>query len=111
MEEERGVRNMIKKEIPYYLVIVIAYILVPLLMTDTGSAMFLLLFVLPLTIYITAFVYGLKHGFHLRFALITALLFIPSIFLHYNESAWIYTFIFGALALAGNAFALLYRKK
>lgn len=103
--------KLFKGEVVYYVIIAIAYIIAPLLIMDTGSAMFILLLVLPLTIYITAFIYGLKHGFHFRFAIIAALLFIPSIFLHYNESAWIYTFIFGALALTGNAFALLYRKK
>lgn len=103
--------NLIKKELIYYLIIAITYYLLPFLIIDTGSAMFMLLIVMPLIVLITSFICGLKNGFHIWYAVIVGLLFIPTIYLHYNESAWIYTLIFGALALTGNALVLLKPKK
>lgn len=101
----------IKGEWPYYALILLVFYVLPHVVIDTGSGMFMLLFVMPLIVFLTSFVYGIRRGFHLRYALIVALSFIPSIYLIYNDSAWIYTLIFGCLALFGNVLALIFRTK
>lgn len=89
----------------------IVFYLLPLLLTkDTGGAMFSILILIPLLMLVISCIYGMKNGFHKRYALIVALLFIPSIYVIYNESAWIYTAIYGALVLIGNLIGLALRK-
>ena len=85
---------MFKKEIKYYITIIIAFYLLPaLLLKDTGSAMFVLLILVPLVVLVNSIIYGINHEVKYYYFLIVAILFIPSIYLMYNESAWIYHFI------------------
>jgi len=70
--------------------------------------MMVLLAVLPLLCFFSALLAGRAEGFHFIFPLLTALLFIPSIFIFYNESAWVYCAIYGAVTLLGNAAGLLF---
>lgn len=108
---EEEVVDTIKKEIKYYIIVVIVFYLLPLLLIkDTGGAMFSMLILIPLLILVISCIYGMKNGFHIRYALIVALLFTPSIYVIYNESAWIYTAIYGAIALIGNLIGLAFRK-
>ena len=55
--------DKIKKNWIYYLIIFIAFYLVPILIKDTGSGMFILLIVIPLITLITSIVYGLRNTF------------------------------------------------
>lgn len=100
----------LKKVLPFYCVILLDFYIVPFLMRDTGSAMFILLIIMPFICLVTSICYGIKNGFHFWFALIVALLFIPSIFIFYNSSAWIYIVVFGILALLGNIIAVPFYK-
>ena len=103
--------DAIKKEIKYYIIVVIVFYLLPLLLIkDTGGAMFSMLILIPLLMLVISCIYGMKNGFYIRYAIIVALLFIPSIYVIYNESAWIYTAIYGAIALIGNLIGLALRK-
>lgn len=91
-----------KKGLVFYGILLVNFYLFPLWMKDTGSAMFFMLMVIPLVCFFDAVVYGVKNGFHLRFALITAVLFVPSIVIFYNSSAWVYIIGYGIIALFGN---------
>lgn len=66
----------IKKALPFYIAMLCNFYLLPLLIQNTGSAMIMLLIAIPV-------VYGMKNGFHLEYAAIVAVLFIPSIFIFY----------------------------
>lgn len=103
--------EFLKNKLPFYGALAVDFYVLPLLMKDTGSAMLLLLFVMPLICLVTAVLYGLKNGFRIWFGLLTALLFVPSIFIFYNETAWVYMLVFGALAVLGNAVGLLFHRK
>lgn len=103
--------NKIKKELPFYSVIILNFYLIPFLIRDTGSGMFVLLIVMPLVCFITSIIYGIKNGFHFWFTLVVAVLFAPSIFIFYNLTAWIYIVVFGVIALLGNMIALPFRWK
>ena len=57
-------------------------------------------------------VYGLRRGFSLLLPLAALLLFLPTIFLFYNSSAWVYAPACALIALAGNgAGKLLHGKR
>lgn len=91
-----------KAMFPYLLLLAANYYIVPLFMVDTGSAMVLLLAVMPCICIGGSFLYGFRNGFHIAYPVLAAALFVPSLFIYYNASAWIYASIFGGAALVGN---------
>lgn len=88
----------------------INFYLLPLFIADTGSAMVVLLVLIPAVCFAISVVYGLKNGFRLEYPAITAVLFIPSVFIYYNSSAWVYIVAYGVIALLGNLVSLPFRK-
>ena len=96
-----------KKMIPYLLVNAADFYLLPLLIRDTGTAIVLMLGVMPFVFFFCSAFYGYRNAFHPLFAVFTAVLFAPSIFIFYNESAWVYVIGYGAAALVGNAAGFL----
>lgn len=90
----------------YVLLVLIIYVL-PFLIKDTGSGMFVLLLLMPLLLYAISLVNALKLGFQWYFSLIVGLLFIPTIFLFYNESAMIYVFVYTAISYIGQGVGVL----
>lgn len=84
-----------------FLNIAIFYIL-PSLIVDTGSAMIVLLAILPLSCLLVAVIYGCLNSFHISYPLLVVLAFTPTIWIYFNESAWVYISVYGAIALIGN---------
>lgn len=67
---------------------------------DTGSAMFLLLTLIPIVIAINSIVYSIRvKYFDIIYAILTGLMFIPFVLVKMNSSAMIYVLIY--LAIAG----------
>ena len=97
--------------IPYLAVIMLDFYLLPLLIRDTGSAMLMLLIVVPLICFVCSLVYGIKNSFCLAYAIAVAILFIPTILIFYNSTTWVYIFGYGAIALAGNAIGMVFIKE
>lgn len=95
--------NVLKSMWYYLAILLLDFYLLPLLIKDTGTAMFLLLGVVPIICFLCSLFYGVKQGFHWQYAVITAILFLPAIFLFYNASAWIYAPCYGIVACIGNA--------
>ena len=91
--------DKIKKNWIYYLIIFIAFYLVPILIKDTGSGMFILLIVIPLITLITSIIYGLRNTFDFIYPLIVAILFIPTLFIYYNTSALVYVIAYSMIAV------------
>lgn len=77
------------------------YYLLPVLMTDTGSGIFILLFLMPALTLALSYTYGRNFGFNLVYSVLVAILFLPTIWVHYNGSAMIYLYINGILSLLG----------
>jgi len=97
---------------PYLIVIIPSFYLFPLFAKDTGSFMLLLLFITPLVCFISALLYGMKKGIDFSFPLLTGFFFAPTIFIYYNESAWVYIVMFAIITLVGNCLgALLFQKQ
>ncbi|MGI6705887.1 MAG: hypothetical protein ACOX6S_06375 [Clostridia bacterium] len=100
----------LKQMLAYLLVTAAAFYLLPLFGSDTGSFMFILLIAIPLISFIAALLYGRRWGFDFSYWIIVAVLFVPTIFIYYNSSAWIYIVVYGVIALIGTAVGSLVRR-
>ncbi len=94
--------DTIKKMLPYLVVILLAFYILPLFIKDTGSGMYMLLIVIPLICSIVSIIYGKKEKFSVAYSIIVALLFIPTIFIYFNDSAAVYIAIYGLICIAFN---------
>lgn len=103
--------DKIKKNWVYYFIILIAFYIVPMLIKDTGSGMFILLIVIPLITLITSIIYGLRNTFDFIYPLLVAILFIPTLFIYYNISAWVYIIAYSLIALIGEILGKTLQKK
>ena len=103
--------DKIKKNWVYYFIIFITVYLIPILIQDTGSGMFILLIVIPLITLITSIIYGLRNVFDFIYPLIVAILFIPTLFIYYNISAWVYIIAYSLIALIGEILGKTLQKK
>lgn len=100
-----------KKMLSYLLVLAIAFYALPLIGKDTGSFMLILLAVIPVICFIVSLIYGIKNSFSLAFPVITSVLFIPTIFIYYNSSAWVYIIGYAGIALTGNLIGRYFVKR
>ncbi len=96
--------------LPYAAVLAADFWLLPLCIQDTGSAMILLLCIVPAVVFCCGLFRGLKGGSWLWLSCAAMLLFAPSVFGYYNATAWVYIPIYGAVAAAGCAAGRLIRK-
>ena len=94
----------------YLIVIILAFYVLPAFINDTGTGIFFLIILTPIICFVTSIIYGIRHSFNLIFLLIIMILFIPTIFIFYNESAAIYVLIYGIIAVIGNLLGSLIKK-
>ena len=94
----------------YLLFIGVDFYLVPVLIRDTGTAILILLVVIPLLCFLCSVLYGANHSFHWQYGVIVAVFFIPSIFIYYNSSAWVYIIGYGVIAFIGNLIGMIFYK-
>ena len=91
---------------PYFIALGLNFYLLPLLMRDTGTAMVLM------AAFVTAVDCGVRRGFTPLLPLGAAVLFLPTVFIHYNATAWVYSAAYGIVVLAGVGLGgLFYRKR
>ena len=88
----------------------IDFYVIPSFIKDTGSAMIVMLMIIPLIGLLASVFYGIRNGFDFWYILIVAIMFTPSIFIFYNSSAWVYVVGYTVIALLGNLIALPLRK-
>lgn len=91
----------LKKNIIFYILLIINFYVIPWFIKDTGSAMIVMLMIIPLICLVTSIFYGIKNGFDFWYVLIVAIAFTPSIFIFYNSSAWVYVMEYTVIALLG----------
>lgn len=88
--------------VPYAAILAADFYVLPLLMRDMGAAILLMLCVMPLLAFITALICGIRQGFSPLLPAAAFILFLPTVFIYYNSSAWVYAVIYAAIVLAGN---------
>ena len=96
----------LKNNIIFYILLFIDFYIIPRFIKDTGSAVIVMLMIIPLICLITSVFYGIRNGFDFWYILIAAIMFTPSIFMFYNSSAWVYVVGYAVIALLGNLIAL-----
>ncbi len=94
----------------YLIVITLAFYVLPAFINDTGTGIFFLIILTPIICFVTSIIYGIRHSFNLIFLLLIMILFIPTIFIFYNESAAVYVLIYGIIAAIGNLLGSLIKK-
>ena len=104
-------KQKLTKAAPYLLLFAANFYLLPLLMQNTGTAMLLTLCVMPLLTFCTALFYGARQGFHPLLPAAALLLFLPTLPLYYNVTAWPHAIIHAILALAGMSTGRLFHGK
>lgn len=72
------------------------------LWADSGADMLLMLFVIPACCFVISLFVGRKISFNALYSVIVALIFVPSIFIFYNYTAWFYVIAYGLVATVGN---------
>ena len=100
-----------RKMLPYLFVVIFAFYVLPLLIQDTGSGMLILLIGIPMICFMVSFIYGIKNSFNWLFSLLVMLIFVPTIFIFYNESASIYILAYGVISLMGSFIGSILCKK
>ncbi|MFI3168127.1 MAG: hypothetical protein R3Y32_08450 [Bacillota bacterium] len=100
----------------HVLLVAIAFYILPLLAFltngNTGILMLLMLFAMPIACFVISLFVGKKIGINLAYVGLVALLFVPTVFIFYNSTAWVYIAIYAVVALIGNAVGrLLFEKK
>lgn len=88
--------------IPYAIILAIDFYLLPRLIIDTGVGMFMMLYVMPLIALLCSVIYGVRQGFNLLLPVTAMILFVPSMFIYFNETAWVYVIVYGIVTLVGN---------
>ena len=88
--------------IPYLITIILLFYVLPLIIRDTGCAIFVLLIGIPVGCFVTALIYGIRHSFNIFYVVLVVLLFVPTIYIYYNFTATFYSYIFGVITLIGN---------
>ena len=69
--EEAAMTPTFRFVFPYLLVIIIDFYILPLLIRDTGSAIIMLLIILPFICFVSSVFYGIRHSFHHFLSIIT----------------------------------------
>ena len=92
-------RSKLLPLLPYVLALCVDFYLLPLLMRDTGAAMFLMLCVMPLAAFLT----GAACGGRLLLPAAALVLFLPTLPLYYNYTAWVYAPAYAVIVLLGMA--------
>ena len=98
----------IQNQIPYLLIMVLAFYGFPFI--DRESGMLTLLILFPLVCLVSAIVYGIKYSFSLMYSILVMALFIPTIYIYYNETASFYIVVYGVVSLVGNLLGSFIRK-
>ena len=91
----------IKKMLAYWLIIIFAFYILPLLTIYAASSMLIVLIGTPVICFTISLIYGKRNSFDWLFSIFVMLAFIPSIFIFYNETVAIYTLVYGSLSVIG----------
>ena len=92
----------LKSMLPFWAAVILGFYALPFAIQGMGSAMLILLVALPLICFGSALSYGIKCGFSVLYSVVIIILFIPSIFIFYNATAWVYAIVYSVVSLIGN---------
>lgn len=98
------------KQLPYLIVLILTFYLLPTIIKDTGSAIFILIVFMPILCFINGLINGNFNSFSLLYPLAIAVLFFGSVYIFYNSTALIYVVTFALIGAIGNVIGALIRR-
>lgn len=102
----------LKQYIPYLLSFVFIFVGLPLFMGDTGSAMIVILMIMPACLLSTSVIFSYTYEkFDLIYLVLLECFVLISIFVFMNSTALIYTIVYLVVALVGNGIGYLLSKR
>ena len=104
---------MAKSRVVMIILLAVWYILFPLMLVDTASAICLLLLINPILSIISGLIYGKLQGFDWLILWLVAFMFIPVIYFH-MDGQWdcmIYPGIYSILMSLGMVVGQIFQKK
>ena len=104
-------KKKLLKLLPYLIALAIDFYILPLIIKDTGSGILMMLIVIPLLDFLCAVIYGVRQGFDGLLPMGAAVLFAPTIFIFYNETAWVYIIGYAVVAAIGNGIGRMFYKE
>ena len=94
----------------YLIINILSFYVLPLCITNTSLVMLIMIFFIPGIIATTSFLYGYKSGkIDYMYSILTALLFIPAIYIYMNITAWIYVIIYFLVTFVFNVIGKYFR--
>lgn len=105
--------KLTRKDVYYLGIIFFVFYALPvasIFLQNQSLVVLSLLLFMPLTVVCAAVLRGVQTGFSALFVAVVALLFVPSIFIFYNDSATVYIFIYAFAALLGNSGGFITKK-
>ena len=96
-------RSKLLPLLPYVLALCVDFYLLPLLMRDTGAAMFLMLCVMPLAAFLTGAACGVRRGGRVPLPAAGLVLVFSPPPPYYNYTAWVYAPAYAVVVLLGMA--------
>ena len=91
----------VKMILPYIIAMICGFYIVPPLLQERLGDTVLLLAVLPVFCLLCAIIYGWRHRISWLYPCVTALLFVPAVFLYFDMGALIYVAAYAVTTLAG----------
>ncbi len=91
--------------LPYLVVILASFYVLPMFILDAVTAILILWLALPAIVFICSFIYGKRSGFSLLLPIMTGIIFVPTIFTaFYKDIAGLvlYLIIYIVISLIGN---------
>ena len=105
--------QFLKKLLVYTIILVIVFYLIPIstkFKTPMELSFTLMIVLNPIACLGTAAVFGIKHGFKWYFLMLAPILFTPSMYIFYNDSAFPYIVIYITFSAIGMGVGCIFRK-
>ena len=97
-------KSEMKKILPYLLAYLLIYYLLPLLSSVPWWGMDCLMIYMPSLSLIIGAVYGANNGFTIFLPIMSAIVFMPAMGIHFNEIIYGYAIIYAIISLIGIIF-------
>lgn len=101
-------KNIFKKNAYFFILFIMFYIL-PILSSDKDFSISCLLLIYPLSVFILSICDTVANKFRWYFSLVVGIIFFPTIFIYYNESAYVYLMIYFLISIVGQISGLIIR--
>lgn len=102
-------KHTVKKILPYLIFFAALFYGAPLVLTFQAMPVFLLL-VNPLCLIGAGIFYAAKHGFQWYFLIAVPLVFVPTLFTVYNDTAWVYVPAYLVFLAIGQGIGCIFRR-